>query len=96
MLNVIAAYEKFHDEGCDILSVSFDRTNPAKLASFTKNHKIPWAQVCEGKFWLTTTGGLSNIASIPHDFSCNSMFTGVRGDVPVMLALGFTLPAILA
>ena len=69
MPNVIAAYEKYHDKGFDILGVSFDKTNAAaKLASFTTDHKMPWSQIYEGKFWQTTIGKLYAIDSIPHAF----------------------------
>jgi len=69
MPNVIAAYEKFHDRGFDILGVSFDRTNAAnRVAGFTVNHKMPWPQIYEGKYWQTTIGKLYAIDSIPHAF----------------------------
>ncbi len=69
MPNVIAAYEKYHDNGFDILGVSFDRTNAtARLASFTKDHHMPWPQIYEGKYWQTTIGQLYSVDSIPHAF----------------------------
>jgi thiol-disulfide isomerase/thioredoxin len=69
MPNVIAAYEKFHARGFDILGVSFDRTNAAaRVASFTLDHKMPWPQIYEGRFWQTTIGQLYAIDSIPHAF----------------------------
>jgi thiol-disulfide isomerase/thioredoxin len=69
MPNVIAAYEKYHDKGFDILGVSFDRTNAAaKVASFTKDHHMPWPQIYEGKFWQTSIGQQYAIDSIPHAF----------------------------
>jgi thiol-disulfide isomerase/thioredoxin len=67
MPNVITAYEKFHARGFEILGVSFDRTNAAaRLASFTLDHKMPWPQIYEGKYWQTTIGKLYSIDSIPH------------------------------
>jgi thiol-disulfide isomerase/thioredoxin len=67
--NVVAAYEKYHDKGFDILGVSFDRTNAAaKLAGFTRDHHAPWPQIYEGKYWQTTIGQLYSIDSIPHAF----------------------------
>jgi thiol-disulfide isomerase/thioredoxin len=69
MPNVVAAYEKNHDKGFDILGVSFDRTNAAaRLASFMQNHHMPWPQIYEGKFWQTAIGQLYSIDSIPHAF----------------------------
>jgi thiol-disulfide isomerase/thioredoxin len=67
--NVVAAYGKYHDQGFDILGVSFDRPNvAAKLAAFTKDHHAPWPQIYEGKFWQTTIGTQYAIDSIPHAF----------------------------
>jgi thiol-disulfide isomerase/thioredoxin len=69
MPNVIAAYERYHEKGFDILGVSFDRTNAAaKLAGFTRDHHMPWPQIYEGKYWQTTIGQLYSIDSIPHAF----------------------------
>jgi thiol-disulfide isomerase/thioredoxin len=69
MPNVIAAYDKFHERGFDILGVSFDRTNAAaKLASFTLDHHMPWPQIYEGKYWETTIGQLYSVDSIPQAF----------------------------
>jgi thiol-disulfide isomerase/thioredoxin len=69
MPNVIAAFEKFHARGFDILGVSFDRTNAAaRVASFTLDHKMPWPQIYEGKYWQTTIGTFYSIDSIPHAF----------------------------
>jgi thiol-disulfide isomerase/thioredoxin len=69
MPNVITAYERYHDKGFDILGVSFDRTNAtARLASFTRDHHMPWPQIYEGKYWQTTIGQLYSIDSIPHAF----------------------------
>lgn len=69
MPNVVAAYEKYHEKGFDILGVSFDRTNAAaKLAGFTRDHHMPWPQIYEGKYWQTTIGQLYSIDSIPHAF----------------------------
>ena len=68
MPNVIAAYEKFHGKGFDVLGVSFDRNAATKLASFTLDHHIPWPQIYEGRYWQTTIGQLYSIDSIPHAF----------------------------
>ena len=80
MPNVVAAYDKFHERGFDILGVSFDRTNAAaKLASFTLDHHMPWPQIYEGKYWQTTIGQLYSIDSIPHAF----LVDGTTGQILV-------------
>ncbi len=64
--NVVASYEKYHDKGFEILGISLDRADAEeKLASFTKQHKMPWPQVYDGKFWQARVGQLYGIQSIP-------------------------------
>jgi peroxiredoxin len=64
--NVVASYEKYHDQGFEILGISLDRADAEeKLASFTKEHKMPWPQVYDGKFWQARVGQLYGIQSIP-------------------------------
>jgi zinc protease len=76
--NVVAAYEKYHDRGFEVLGVSFDRTNAAaKLASFTKDHHAPWPQIYEGRYWQTTIGTQYAIDSIPHAF----LVDGTTGNI---------------
>ncbi|MBI5705427.1 MAG: TlpA family protein disulfide reductase [Armatimonadetes bacterium] len=66
MPNVIKAYEKYHDKGFEILGISFDQANAAKkLADFTKEHNMPWAQVYEGKYWDTVIGRQFGVEAIP-------------------------------
>ena len=70
--NVVANYEKFHDQGFEILGISFDRENSAdKIAAFTAEKKMPWLQIYEGKYWDTDIGKLYDIHSIPSMFLVN-------------------------
>ena len=81
MPNVIAAYEKFHVKGFEILGVSFDRTNvAAKLSSFTLDHHMPWPQIYEGRYWQTTIGQLYSIDSIPHAFLVDGTTGRILGE----------------
>ena len=49
---LIAAYEKYHAQGLDVLGVSMDHTDSlAKLTAFMKAQKITWPQVYDGKMW---------------------------------------------
>ena len=44
--NLTAAYEKYHDQGLEILGVSLDKTNATqKLAIFCRDHKVSWPQL---------------------------------------------------
>jgi thiol-disulfide isomerase/thioredoxin len=69
MPNVIAAYGKYHDQGLEILGISLDQENAAaKLAGVTKEQKMPWSQIYDGKYWKATIAVQYNIRSIPHAF----------------------------
>jgi peroxiredoxin len=64
--NVVANYEKYHEKGFEILGISLDRADAEeKLASFTKDHNMPWPQVYDGKYWQARVGQLYGIQSIP-------------------------------
>ena len=64
--NVIRNYEKFHPQGFEILGISLDRDNfEAKLAAFTKEKKMPWPQIYDGKFWEAEIGRLYGVEGIP-------------------------------
>lgn len=66
MPNVVAAYEKYHDKGFEILGISFDQANAEqKLKDCTAKYKMPWKQVYEGKYWETTIGRMFDVSSIP-------------------------------
>lgn len=42
--NVKAAYEKYHDQGFEVLAVSLDQ-NREDLESYISKHKLPWKQI---------------------------------------------------
>ena len=44
MPNVIAAYQKYHEQGFDIIGVSFDQ-DKAPLDKYIADNKMPWRQV---------------------------------------------------
>lgn len=65
--NLVQAYEKFHNRGFEVLGVSLDRENwEAKLAAFTKEHKMPWPQIYDGKYAEAKVARFFDIQSIPH------------------------------
>ena len=84
--NVIKNYETYHDKGFEILGISFDKENFAeKLATFTKDKKMPWPQVYDGKFWQSEIGQLYQVEGIPFmlvvDGSTgNIIASNIRGD----------------
>ena len=65
--NVAKAYEKYHEQGLEILGISLDReAGVPLLADFTKRKNMTWPQVCDGKFWEAEVAKLYGIRAIPH------------------------------
>jgi peroxiredoxin len=46
--HVKAAYDKYHDQGFEIIAISFD-LQVGRLAAFIKEKQMPWPQVCDEK-----------------------------------------------
>jgi thiol-disulfide isomerase/thioredoxin len=64
---VVAAYQKLHSKGFDVLGISFDQPNSLDTLKKTmQQQNMTWPQVYEGKGWGTTLGQLYGIHSIPH------------------------------
>ena len=65
--NVIAAYEKFHDKGFEVVGISLDKSRDA-LTTFIKENKMPWAQYFDGLGWNNKLSSQLGIHSIPATF----------------------------
>jgi peroxiredoxin len=65
--HVKAAYEKYHDQGFEVIGVSLDKDGD-KLAAFTKEKQMPWPQVFDGKGWQSKLAQAYNIRGIPATF----------------------------
>lgn len=84
--NVKAVYEKYHDQGFEVLAVSFDQTKDV-LVKFVDENKLPWPQIFfdeDGKrFWDNPIGQKYGIDGIPATFLIdregNLQKIGVRG-----------------
>ena len=63
--NVVAAYNKYHDMGFDILGVSLDDKRENWIAAIDKDDLI-WSQVGDLNGWANEVGQLYGINSIPH------------------------------
>ena len=63
---VVAAYQKFHDQGFDILGVSFDTNKEAWLAAIEKDG-LTWTHVSDLQGWSNAAGALYSIAFIPQN-----------------------------
>ncbi len=80
--NLIAAYNKFHGQGFEVLGISLDQKDAeTKLAAFTKDKGMPWPQVYDGGYWKAAIAELYVIQSIPAAFL-------VDGDTGKIVAAG--------
>jgi thiol-disulfide isomerase/thioredoxin len=64
--NMKVAYDEWHDDGFEILGISFDQENmEEKITEFLKEKELPWPQIYEGKTWDTTLGKMHDVSGIP-------------------------------
>jgi peroxiredoxin len=64
--NVLKAYARFHSQGLEMLGISLDHPDAGtQLAAFTKENKMPWPQVYDGKAWNAEIAQLYFVTSIP-------------------------------
>ena len=63
---VVAAYQKFHDQGFDVLGVSFDTDKEKWLAAIEKDN-LTWTHVSDLQGWNNAAGALYAIAFIPQN-----------------------------
>jgi thiol-disulfide isomerase/thioredoxin len=77
--NVVAAYNQYHDQGFEIVGISFDKApDPAKpspkqktaegVLAFTKEKGMPWPQYYDGQHWNNPYGKQYGINGIPAMF----------------------------
>lgn len=60
------AYADWHEQGFDILGVSFDQEGmQERVTSFLEEREIDWEQIYEGKGWETALGMQHDVSSIP-------------------------------
>lgn len=79
--NVKAAYAKWHDQGFEVLGISFDQANMAeKLKQFTDANGMPWRQIYEGKYWDTSIGKDYDVAGIPFTLLIDGDTGKILGD----------------
>ena len=64
--DVVATYQKFHDQGFDVLGVSFD-TNKESLLAAVEKDGLTWTQVSDLQGWNNAAGALYSIAFIPQN-----------------------------
>ena len=64
MPNVVAAYEKYHDKGLEIVGLSFDSDKDAWLKAI-QDLKMPWIHLSDLKGWETVASEVYGIRAIP-------------------------------
>ncbi|MEM7698182.1 MAG: TlpA disulfide reductase family protein [Verrucomicrobiota bacterium] len=67
MPNVVAAYDKYHEEGFEVIGISLD-DDEAKLNQFIADNEMPWPQYFDGKGWENEIAQRFGIGSIPATF----------------------------
>jgi len=65
--NVVAAYQKYHDQGFEILGVSLDSKKEAWLKAI-KDDGLGWKHVSELKGWTNTAATTYGVKSVPASF----------------------------
>jgi thiol-disulfide isomerase/thioredoxin len=65
--NVIAAYQKYHAQGFDIIGVSLDEDKD-KLLSFLKDQNMTWPEYFDGQHWDNKLAVKYGIDAIPDNF----------------------------
>jgi thiol-disulfide isomerase/thioredoxin len=66
MPNVVAAYEKYHDKGFDIVGLSFDNKKEPWVKDID-NLKMPWTHLSDLKGWETVAAKVYGVNSIPDN-----------------------------
>ncbi|MCE0498901.1 MAG: TlpA family protein disulfide reductase [Methylacidiphilales bacterium] len=62
--NVVAAYQKYHGQGFEVIGISLDQDKDALLA-FTKQNGMVWPQYFDGQGWNNSVSSRFGIDSIP-------------------------------
>ncbi|MDZ4754937.1 MAG: TlpA disulfide reductase family protein [Phycisphaerae bacterium] len=85
MPHVVAAYEKFHDMGFEVLGVTLDSEDAAEKIRKTAGEKgMKWPQIYDGGGWKAAIADKYAINSIPATFL-------VDGDTGLIIAVGRAL-----
>lgn len=63
--NVVKVYEKYKDQGFEILGVSLDKDRKRWVDAIAKDN-LTWPQVSDLKGWSNEAGRMYGVSSIPH------------------------------
>ena len=80
--NVVAAYQKYHSKGFEIVSVSLDEPGVGPdVLQFMKDNNMTWPQIYDGGYWQAAVAVEYGVRAIP----CPVV---VDGDTGKILAVG--------
>ncbi|HEV2455150.1 MAG TPA: TlpA disulfide reductase family protein [Verrucomicrobiae bacterium] len=80
--NVVAAYQKYHDKGLDVVSVSLDEAGQGpELLQFMHDNDMTWPQIYDGQYWQASVATEYGVRAIP----CPVLVDGNTGKI---LAVG--------
>lgn len=65
--NVIAAYQKYHAEGFEVIGISLDRSEDT-LKKFLTDRGMTWPQYFDGLAWESKLGRRYGVSSIPATY----------------------------
>jgi len=65
--NVVATYQKYHNQGFEIIGVSLD-SDRQKLLDYTQQQQMTWPQFFDGRGWENKLAVKYGIESIPATF----------------------------
>ena len=83
MPHVIAAYDKYHDKGFEIVGISLDQDRE-KMDKFVADKGMKWRQYFDGKGWQNEVSTAWGVSSIPATYLVGAdgkvLEIGLRGD----------------
>lgn len=86
--NVIAAYNKLHEKGFEIIGISLD-SDKGTLTKFIKERNMAWPQYFDGKGWDNEISTRFGVSSIPAMWLVGKdgklVSTNVRGQLEAMV-----------
>ena len=80
MPNVVAAYEKYHAKGLDIVGLSFDNEKEAWVEAI-KELNMPWIHLSDLQGWQTVASDTYGVKSIPASLLVDPEGTIVARDL---------------
>jgi alkyl hydroperoxide reductase subunit AhpC len=84
MPNVIKTYEELHKKGFEIIGVSLDNEREKFQGYLRDNGRMEWAQLYDGKYWMSEYAKLYAVNSIPATFLVDKKgiirFKNLRGE----------------